>query len=163
MSEISTARKRCADLIATLSVKSEVPAASFDPSGHPQADGGENSQGGNRPGGTDRDAGRLTEQELRDRRTFALKPHQHFVRRLEGCRTLQDYELVEKDLRDCIKHWEKTPITFEVRPGDPFHRRKVVEMIAEHPDWSDEKIGLECGGVSRQRINRIRLEEQRAA
>jgi len=153
LSELLVARKRCLDLIAALSVKSEVSAAVLD-TGPP--DGSERDIGGNRPpGGVDRKGDRQPD--------FAMKSADHFKRRFAGCKTVSDYELVSVDAEAAILAWEKTPIVLDVRPGDPFFRRKVCELIILHPDWSDEKIGIECGGVSRQRINRIRLEEKRAA
>jgi hypothetical protein len=166
--ELATVRNEALQLIARLSVKSEVPAASFDPSGHPQAGGSEESKGGRRPTGTDRSDGKLTEQERIDRSSFAMKSHDHFVRRARGCRTVDDWNQVAVDAQAALDAWEIPKTAPLVTAGDskfkPF-LRNVLRENAKLPQTrrkSDEDIARE-NGVSRQYVSRIRHEMKEAA
>ena len=166
--ELEAASKRCRDLLARLSVKSEVPAASFDPSGHPQAGGSEDSKGGRRPSGTDRGDGKLTEQERIDRSSFAMKSHDHFVRRAKGCRTVDDWNQVAEDAQKALDAWEIPKTHPSPLPGDskflPYLRNVLREnsKLPQKRQKGDEAIARE-NGVSRQYVSRIRHEMKDAA
>lgn len=144
------AQKKLRDLLARMSVLSEVSAVNYDPNpvAHTK---GDHSMGGNRPsGGVDRKADREPE--------FFLKSHDHFVRRAQRCRSLSDYLSVIADAERCIEAWTNPPIQEEPKPGEPFFRRYVEQTIAKNPGASDERIAILCGGVSRRRVNQIRRE-----
>lgn len=154
------AQKELADLIAQMSVLSEVSAMNYDPSGSPKNDGSENSKGGRRPpGGEDRKADREPE--------FLLKSHSHYVKRARACRSLSDYLAVIADVQKTLKAWKRPPHPLvegrDPLPGEPFFRRhleRIVQQEMEKPEAqrrSDQKIAWDLG-IDRSYVGKVRRD-----
>lgn len=112
------ARAELLQVIARLEVISHVPAVNLDPT--PAATSEE--KGGARPrGGIDRKDDREPD--------FALKSADHYRRRLQGCRTLRDVELVLADARLTLRAWTRTPEPRDPEWGSFAWRRQIVKDI----------------------------------
>lgn len=136
------ARRELLAIIARLEVMSHVPAVNLDPTPAATTD----AKGGARPrGGIDRKDDREPD--------FALKSADHYRRRLDGCRTVRDVELVLVDARATLAAWMRTPVTGQPTPGDPLFKRWVRQQLAGGK--KPEEIAR-VGGVSRQYVSKIR-------
>lgn len=136
------ARAELLQVIARLEVISHVPAVNLDPT--PAATSEE--KGGARPrGGIDR-----KDDSEHD---FALKSADHYRRRLQGCRTLRDVELVLIDARGTLRAWTRTPVTGQPLPGDPLFKRWIRQQLDAGKKPEDI---ARVGGVSRQYVSKIR-------
>ena len=137
-----SARAELLAIIARLEVISHVPAVNLDPTPPETTDG----KGGARPrGGIDRKDDREPD--------FALKSADHYRRRLQGCRTGRDVELVLADARRSLAAWTRTPVTLQPLPGDPLFKRWVRQQLDAGKKPEDI---ARVGGVSRQYVSKIR-------
>lgn len=131
--------RQCRQVILRLALISHAQTVTLEPS----ARSTEVSRTGNRPpGGIDRKDDREPD--------YRQKSADYFARRLSGCNTLKDVRLVLLDAERALDAWQKTPLSGDPLPGDPFFKRWVVEH-----DASDSELAR-LTGVSRQYIHRIR-------
>lgn len=131
--------RRAVHVILQLNMISQVSGRSLEASSRST----ETSRTGNRPpGGVDRFDDRQPD--------FRQKSAEHFRRRLNGCRSTRDVELVLEDAVAALDAWRRTPVSGDPLPGDPFFKR----WVREHEASSAELARLT--GVSRQYISRIR-------
>jgi hypothetical protein len=133
--------QQCRQVIIRLALISHASTVTFEPS----ARSTEVSRTGNRPpGGID----------FKDDREpdFRQKSAEHFARRLTGCNTPKDVQLVLLDAERALDAWQRTPLSGDPLPGDPFFKR----WVREHHASSAELARLT--GVSRQYIHRIRQQ-----
>lgn len=136
------ARAELLAIIARLEVMSHVPAVNLDPTPAATTD----AKGGARPrGGIDR----KDDAEP----GFALRSADHYRRRLNGCRTVRDVELVLVDARRTVIAWTRTPVTMQPTPGDPLFKRWIRQQL--DAGKKPEEIAR-IGGVSRQYVSKIR-------
>ena len=113
-----SARAELLQIIARLEVLSHVPAVNLNPQPVTTEDG----KGGARPrGGVDREDDREPD--------FALKSADHYRRRLNGCRTVRDVELVLVDARRTLLAWTRTPEPRDPEWGSFAWRRQIVRDI----------------------------------
>lgn len=139
MIEASVEYYCCRQVILRLALISHAQTVTLEPS----ARSTEVSRTGNRPpGGVDRKDDREPD--------YRQKSADHFARRLSGCNTLKDVQLVLLDAQRALDAWQRTPLSGDPLPGDPFFKRWVVEH-----DASDSELAR-LTGVSRQYIHRIR-------
>ena len=133
--------RQAKQVIIRLALVSHASTVTFEPS----ARSTEISRTGNRPpGGIDR-----RDDHQPD---FRQKSADHFAARLNGCNTLRDVQLVLTDAERALDAWQRTPLSGDPMPGDPFFKR----WVREH-DASDSELAR-LTGVSRQYIHRIRQQ-----
>lgn len=112
------ARAELLQIIARLETMSHVPAVNLNPQPVTTEDG----KGGARPrGGIDREDDRQHD--------FTLKSADHYRRRLHGCRTVRDVELVLADARQTLAAWARTPEPRDPEWGSFAWRRQIVRDI----------------------------------
>lgn len=143
-----SARAELLAIIARLETMSHVPAVNQSPKaevgGATTSD--ERNPGGSRPrGGIDRKDDREPD--------FALKSADHYRRRLQGCRTTRDVELVLVDARLTLRAWTHTQVRDQPLPGDPLFRRWVNQQLEAGKSQSEI---ARLSGLTRQRIHQLK-------
>lgn len=166
------AQHELANLIAQLSILSEVPAVKLDKGakGTYEIDLEEVIESADRErldraiahgrpsGGVDRHADREPE--------FLLKSHDHYLRRARGCRSLDDYLAVIADVKATLRAWKRPDYPLvdgkDPNPGEPFFRRHLERVILENeakPEAqrkTDQQLAWDHGEIDRSYVGKVR-------
>ena|SRR5277367_2457601 len=136
--------REIAQVLARLSICSEVSAANMDSSSRDSSD----DVGGKRPpGGIDHEGDRD--------RDWALKSSQHFRKRLERAHSEAALRSILHDAERALELWCRRPKPTKAQEpikDDPFWRRYIAESTENQQTLADRY------GVSQPRISQIKRE-----